>query len=330
MTGMRAIQSEANLASLPGSTAPAPPAALGPGTALMLVDLQPVYWTECEPARENFPHLPENVAALLAAARDSGAEVVHVRAAYSREQCPWLPQFERLNPGRKQYEVDPRATEPWASPLPGETTVDKDTFGAFVNAPDLTPDLRAKGVHTIIVCGLITSVCVQHTVFGAFNAGFRVAVAEDACGDRSVERHKAAISLYGGYMYEVVQTADVVSRTLAGSRGDAFQNAPCPELSGKLSHALAMRRVGGRLSKPGMSPDTHLGVSLSQVSLLDYCQLATEPHSKHAAAEPALADASGLACSMPTGKNHLHDPATLCFKQHMLLDAGGVGRAADL
>ncbi|ABO95687.1 predicted protein, partial [Ostreococcus lucimarinus CCE9901] len=95
-------------------------------------------------------------------------------------------------------------------PREGETIVDKDTFGAFIHAPDLAVRLREAGVKTIVFAGLITSVCVQHSVFSAFNAGFRVVVAHDACGDRSRARHEAALMLYGNYMYDVASTSELV------------------------------------------------------------------------------------------------------------------------
>ena len=37
--------------------------------------------------------------------------------------------------------------------------------------------------------------CVHHSAFTCFDAGFRVAVVRDACGDRSLKRHDDAISL---------------------------------------------------------------------------------------------------------------------------------------
>ena len=32
---------------------------------------------------------------------------------------------------------------------------------------------------------------------------------EDACADRGLERHRAALSLYGNYMYEVMKLNDL-------------------------------------------------------------------------------------------------------------------------
>jgi hypothetical protein len=55
------------------------------------------------------------------------------------------------------------------------------------------------------MCGLITSVCVQHSAFGVFEAGYRTKLVKDACGDRgaSRSRHEPALSLYSDDMYEL-------------------------------------------------------------------------------------------------------------------------------
>ena len=45
--------------------------------------------------------------------------------------------------------------------------------------------------------------CVQHSAFGVFEAGYRTILVTDACADRGRERHEAALALYGDYMYEL-------------------------------------------------------------------------------------------------------------------------------
>ena len=58
----------------------------------------------------------------------------------------------------------------------------------------------------VVLAGLITSACVHHTAHGAFCRGYHVSLLHDACGDRSRERHQAALEIYGGFMYDVVST----------------------------------------------------------------------------------------------------------------------------
>lgn len=73
--------------------------------------------------------------------------------------------------------------------------------------------LKQDGIDTVLVCGLITSVCVQHSAFGVFEAGYRTILVTDACADRGRERHEAALALYGDYMYEL-RTVDSLKEEL--------------------------------------------------------------------------------------------------------------------
>lgn len=256
--GMRVAASEGDLSAL--SVAP-DPLAFGEDVALMLIDIQPVYWSKAPEIMDAFPEFESNVKRVLECARNAGSKIVHVRASYTYEKCPWLQNFERLNPGRRVYEIDPNETEPFATPIEGETVVDKDTFGAFIHAPDLAPMLRAAGVKTIVVAGLITSVCVQHSVFGAFNAGFRVAVVEDACGDRSRRRHEAALMLYGQYMYDVCKTSELVSQTARSA------NSSHVETLGETLGEMALKKSIGDKVAHESSPISTLCIPSSQVSL---------------------------------------------------------------
>ena len=45
----------------------------------------------------------------------------------------------------------------------------------------LEADLRAAGAEEVVVCGMMTSMCVDATVRAAADLGFTVTVAHDAC-----------------------------------------------------------------------------------------------------------------------------------------------------
>ena len=64
--------------------------------------------------------------------------------------------------------------------------------------------LRKLKIHTLVLAGLMTSVCVHHTAQGAFFRGYRVYILKKCCVDRTRQKHNAALKLYGGYMYRVV------------------------------------------------------------------------------------------------------------------------------
>ena len=90
----------------------------------------------------------------------------------------------------------------------GDIILPKTSWSSSSN-PKLMQWLRGAGIESVLVCGLITSVCVQHSAFSIFEAGFRTLLVTDACGDRGQARHDAALALYGGYMYELVTADDL-------------------------------------------------------------------------------------------------------------------------
>jgi hypothetical protein len=98
--------------------------------------------------------------------------------------------------------------EDFATPRGGEVIIPKSSWSSTSDTA-LKQVLRSNGIDTVLVCGLITSVCVQHSAFGVFEAGYRTLLVTDACADRGRARHEAALALYGEYMYELVTSYDL-------------------------------------------------------------------------------------------------------------------------
>jgi nicotinamidase-related amidase len=178
-------------------------------TALLIVDVQPEYWSECPAVRKDFPHFPSQISSLVKNCRSQSAKCIWVRAEYSFERSPWLQQFSRLHQGRIPPIVKPSSEwEEFAEPLEGEFVMTKSSWSSTSHTR-LLDVLKESGIDTVLVCGLITSVCVQHSAFGIFEAGFRTILVTDACADRGKPRHDAALALYGDYMYELQTVASV-------------------------------------------------------------------------------------------------------------------------
>ena len=102
--------------------------------------------------------------------------------------------------------------EGFATPEGGEVIIAKSSWSSTSNTA-LVDILRVACIETVLVCGLITSVCVQHSAFGIFEAGYRTLLVTDACADRGRARHEAALALYGDYMYELVTSEDLESKS---------------------------------------------------------------------------------------------------------------------
>eukprot|EP00557_Chaetoceros_sp_GSL56_P013428 CAMPEP_0176483622 /NCGR_PEP_ID=MMETSP0200_2-20121128/4018_1 /TAXON_ID=947934 /ORGANISM="Chaetoceros sp., Strain GSL56" /LENGTH=350 /DNA_ID=CAMNT_0017880039 /DNA_START=84 /DNA_END=1136 /DNA_ORIENTATION=+ len=187
-------------------------------TALLIVDVQPEYWSSCPSVRQDFPHFEENLARTIDIARKQRAKIIWVRADYRKHHSPWLIQFERLNRGQRPDTIVELPCEPdsdefkwedFATPEGGEAIIAKSSWSSTSNTA-LMDILRASAIDTVLVCGLITSVCVQHSAFGVFEAGYRTLLVQDACADRGRARHEAALALYGGYMYELITSVELL------------------------------------------------------------------------------------------------------------------------
>lgn len=180
-------------------------------TALVLIDLQNgiVGMTLA-------PHTGAEVvarsAALAAAFRAQGALVVYVRVDLADMLI--LPSDA---PGR-----DPKAPPPppTASELvadsgfqAGDLLITKRQWGAFHDT-GLGQQLRRRGIDTIVLAGIATNFGVESTARAAFDQGYKIVFAEDACSSVSAEAHQFAMRLPFARMGRV-RSADQISAALA-------------------------------------------------------------------------------------------------------------------
>lgn len=124
---------------------------------------------------------------LLDRARASGMTVAFTRLVYDdahgkmedrHDLKPkrWSSSGKRLQPGSWGADVIDEL-----KPMPGEIVVDKSGYSAF-HGTSLAADLRARGVKTILLAGVVTYACVLATAFGAFDNDFDVVLVQDAAG----------------------------------------------------------------------------------------------------------------------------------------------------
>lgn len=110
-----------------------------------------------------------NAAALLARFRAAGRPAFHIRHEAAR---PGATFFLPATPGADIH--------PCVAPLPGETVILKGWTNSFRDA-DLDPALAACGAKRLAVAGRMTRLCVDATVRAAFDLGYAVTLADDAC-----------------------------------------------------------------------------------------------------------------------------------------------------
>jgi nicotinamidase-related amidase len=78
---------------------------------------------------------------------------------------------------------------------PPAKVIDKPAYSAFTES-DLLSFLASKHVHTLVITGSETDVCVLATVLAAVDLGFRVVIVEDALCSSSDDGHDALMTLY--------------------------------------------------------------------------------------------------------------------------------------
>ena len=77
-------------------------------------------------------------------------------------------------------------------PQAGEHIVTKSRFCAFAGT-DLATHLRAQGIGMVVLAGLTTECCVASTAWAAFEEGFKVVIAADACAAYEEDLHHVTL-----------------------------------------------------------------------------------------------------------------------------------------
>jgi nicotinamidase-related amidase len=160
-------------------------------SALVLIDIQKDYFAGGRMVLDGPDAAAENAARLLTRFRERGWPVLHVQHLSTR------PNATFFVPGTDGVEfhpaVQPQATEP---------VIQKNFPNAF-RATRLDTELRALGVTELVVAGMMTHMCIDTSVRAAFDLGFKVDLAFDACATRSLrfgEVEVAATEVQGSFI----------------------------------------------------------------------------------------------------------------------------------
>ncbi len=141
--------------------------ALDAPAALLPIDVQRGFDYPPWGRRDN-PAMDDNGRRLLAAWRNAGWPLIHVRHDSVIAGSSLAPSHPG-NAFREGFE-----------PLPGEALVSKSVNAAFIGT-DLDLRLRRLGVSTVVLFGISTDMCVSTTARVAANLGYRTIVVGDAC-----------------------------------------------------------------------------------------------------------------------------------------------------
>lgn len=148
---------------------------------------------------------------LVDGVRGAVAALVHTRIA-------WAPDYSDMvaNAPLLQMTVQAGALKdgsPGAELVPEAPVADGDLVHTHrrMGGPgaDLDVLLRAKGVDTVVVCGVATNASVEGWARTLCDLGYRVVIAEDATSAATAEAHAASIASMG-LVGEVASVDDIV------------------------------------------------------------------------------------------------------------------------
>lgn len=71
-------------------------------------------------------------------------------------------------------------------PMDGEKVFIKDRPSSFSNK-DLQPELVSNHIESLVICGMMTHMCVDTTVRAAKDLGYHITLISDACTTKSIE-----------------------------------------------------------------------------------------------------------------------------------------------
>lgn len=99
------------------------------------------------------------------------------------------------------------------APAPQDIVILKQKPSGFFGS-NMISYLTLLGCDSVIVTGTTTSGCVRATVIDAFSNNYRVAVAEDACFDRSQASHAINLCDMHAKYADVLPTSDIVQHIM--------------------------------------------------------------------------------------------------------------------
>lgn len=178
---------------------------LQPGAmALLLVDLQHGTCGDAQPrSRPDFDrrfraHTLPAARQALALARDAGLEVIHtVIANLTADGRDRSLDYKRCGMGFAPGSRAAAVIEELA-PQADELVLAKSSSSPF-SSTTLDYLLRNIGIRTLVVIGLLTDQCIDHTVKDAADRGYRVVCLSDACQAETPDRHAQALECFQGY-----------------------------------------------------------------------------------------------------------------------------------
>jgi nicotinamidase-related amidase len=181
-------------------------------TALILVDIQQDYFPQGRMEVVGSFDASREAGRLLNYFRKENLPVVHIQHISVRKDATFfLPGTVGIN------------FHDNVKPIAGETVIEKHFPNSFRDT-NLKKCLDLKGADELVVCGMMSHMCIDATVRAAFDKGYSCFVAHNACAAKNLVFGGVdipAAHVHGAYMaalaavYGKVQTSEEIIEMLA-------------------------------------------------------------------------------------------------------------------
>ncbi|MNO98840.1 Streptothricin hydrolase [compost metagenome] len=143
--------------------------------ALIVVDIQNDYFPGGKWTLSGVDAAADNAARLIAATREAGDLVVHIRHEFPSTEAPFFV------PGSQGAEIHPTVQNHGNEPV-----VVKNYINSFreTNLKSLLDDQR---IEEVVVVGNMSHMCVDAITRAAVDYGYKATVIHDACASRDLE-----------------------------------------------------------------------------------------------------------------------------------------------
>lgn len=157
--------------------------------------------------------LLRRVAAAISTARNAGAKIVYVRAAFTDDDLDAVPETNKVfAPGAaaraNHHEHPESAVHELLAPEPGDLVIRKTRLGAF-STSDLDDKLREAGITNLILAGVFSRGVLLATAVEGVDRDFGLYVLADASADPDPAVHEMLVGHVFSSQAHVIQVEDL-------------------------------------------------------------------------------------------------------------------------
>jgi len=179
-------------------------------TGLIIVDIQNDYFPGGKMELSGSLEAAQHAGTALAAFRRRSLPVFHLQHISNREGAGFfLPDTVGVNIHEQ------------VRPFINEKVIQKNYPNSFRDTALLT-ELKSAGINHLLICGMMTHMCIDATTRAAYDLGFRCTVLHDACTTRDLvfqgqtipasQVHAAFLAALKGIYADVIGTEDYVTQ----------------------------------------------------------------------------------------------------------------------